>query len=326
MIDQKYTNHNKKINLTIAIPTYNRDSLLKENLNKLLPQLYSVEGVELLIIDNASTDSTFEVCNKASDEGYLTYIKLNKNLGMAFSQYECFSRARGDYIWILADDDMIEENGINIILESISSKYDIYSFNYKAINESISSSIGPNESKKFEQGYQLINLRSVGHMSAFVFRTEVANNKMKELLKIFPLSYFNSTRGIFGCISLSISQTTNLPLYYEAKVLFSSIDQKNLDYNGLMLLCLTAFTHFNIIRKMNIIGDEIYKYQYDLISMRILRSYIRWYPTLSFKEMLYVDHLLIPFFSDNFTKKLVFRIVRIKLVKYFLDKIFKIIL
>ena len=117
---------------------------------------------------------------------------------MSASQYECFNRSNGDYVCIFSDDDFIEPNGIELIISNISSKYNLYAFNYKSVSP-YDVAIGPIESRKFNYGYELMNFHSVGHMSGLVYKRSSVLKEVDNLLSIFPLKYFNHTRGIFGC-------------------------------------------------------------------------------------------------------------------------------
>ena len=54
--------HSQKL-LTIAIPTYNRCDLLEKTLRNVFSQEW-IEKVEVLVVDNASTDNTSEMIKK----------------------------------------------------------------------------------------------------------------------------------------------------------------------------------------------------------------------------------------------------------------------
>ena len=57
-------NHKNDIQLTIAIPTFNRANYLNKSLECIVSQLNAFSNVELIVIDNASTDETYKVCQK----------------------------------------------------------------------------------------------------------------------------------------------------------------------------------------------------------------------------------------------------------------------
>ena len=70
--------------LTVAIPTWNRASYLALNLSQLRKEaaLHGLAGVELLVSDNASSDATAEVVERARREGLaITSIRNPENIG-----------------------------------------------------------------------------------------------------------------------------------------------------------------------------------------------------------------------------------------------------
>lgn len=103
--------------LTIAIPTYNRKKELFRCLNSILEQFLENE-VEIVVSDNASTDSTQEmmreICHKYS---YIKYFRNSKNVGPDANFLQCFKRASGDYILILGDDDILLPGVVKDILQ-----------------------------------------------------------------------------------------------------------------------------------------------------------------------------------------------------------------
>lgn len=101
----------QNILLTIGIPTYNRAELLKICLAQLVPQLNDINGeVEISIYDNASPDHTEEVA-RTFLANYLpvTYSRNFKNIGSDRNIAQCFNKARGKYVLILGDDDILVE-------------------------------------------------------------------------------------------------------------------------------------------------------------------------------------------------------------------------
>lgn len=105
------------IKLSIAIPTFNRSVLLQENLSVLLPQL--TPDTELLVIDNCSTDSTEEYLRNF--KSCLRYIKNSSNIGADANMMACLTEARGEYIWLLCDDDIPATNAVPLILSILNS-------------------------------------------------------------------------------------------------------------------------------------------------------------------------------------------------------------
>ncbi len=104
--------------LTIAIPTFNRAAYLNINLIHLCPQLFGHEGdVELLISNNDSQDETEEIVKQHIDQGcHITYIRNQTNIGSDRNIAQCFQRARGRYVHILGDDDLLLDGAVDKIL------------------------------------------------------------------------------------------------------------------------------------------------------------------------------------------------------------------
>lgn len=91
--------------VTIAIPTFNRAALVEKCVHNALAQTYP--NFEVLVSDNASTDSTQEVLG-GIDDPRLCVIRQDTNLGLMPNWNACLAQARGEYIVFLPDDDRIE--------------------------------------------------------------------------------------------------------------------------------------------------------------------------------------------------------------------------
>ncbi len=111
--------HEKPL-LTIAIPTYNRSSCLKQLLDVLAPQLSGESRVELLISDNSSPDDTPAVVETFRDKGLAVVYKRNEsNIGADANFLQCYNMARGEYVWIFGDDDVIIPGGLSEVLRQL---------------------------------------------------------------------------------------------------------------------------------------------------------------------------------------------------------------
>jgi glycosyltransferase involved in cell wall biosynthesis len=90
--------------VTIAIPTLNRASWLKECVFSALSQTY--RNIEVIVSDNASTDETQEVL-KAILDPRLHVVRQKSNVGLLPNWNACLAEARGEYFVIVSDDDRI---------------------------------------------------------------------------------------------------------------------------------------------------------------------------------------------------------------------------
>lgn len=107
---------------TISIPTYNRaDGYLRETLQSAVAQRY--QDMEILVSDNCSTDHTAEVVASFSDPR-LRYVKHEKNLGHEGNFNFCIEGARGAYVLVLHDDDLIDPDFIETCARHMSGRTD----------------------------------------------------------------------------------------------------------------------------------------------------------------------------------------------------------
>ncbi len=99
--------------LSICVPTYNRLSYLRELMAGLLPQVEAeARGtVELCVSDNASTDGTAAYLKTLSCPS-LRFWSNAENVGGDRNFLVLIREARGDYVWLVGDDDIIPEGSV----------------------------------------------------------------------------------------------------------------------------------------------------------------------------------------------------------------------
>ena len=87
---------------TIAIPVYNREELVRGAIESALA--HPQQNIEILVIDNCSTDNTYEVA-KSYDDPRLSVYRNDRNLGLFGNFNRCLDLATGKYVCILCSDD-----------------------------------------------------------------------------------------------------------------------------------------------------------------------------------------------------------------------------
>ena len=97
--------------VSVIIPTYNRGPLIGRAIASVLNQTY--KDIEVLVIDDASTDYTETVVDSIKDER-LHYYKLEKNGGACRARNVGISKAQGEYIAFLDSDDEWMSNKIEL--------------------------------------------------------------------------------------------------------------------------------------------------------------------------------------------------------------------
>jgi abequosyltransferase len=119
-----------QLNLSICMPTYNFGKYIGETLASILPQMPS--GVELIIVDGASTDNTEAVVRAYKDRypDQITYHRLAARGGIDKDIAFSVSLAKGEYVWLFSSDDVMREGAIQKVLQAIQSHLDVYLCQY----------------------------------------------------------------------------------------------------------------------------------------------------------------------------------------------------
>ena len=105
----------KSIVLSICIPTYNRVRYLKELLPSILDQA-DAEGVEVVVSDNASTDDTAEYL-RTIKHPRLRWWTNDVNIGGDRNFLKCVAEARGAYVWLFGDDDIMPAGAVGRVFD-----------------------------------------------------------------------------------------------------------------------------------------------------------------------------------------------------------------
>jgi abequosyltransferase len=110
----------KNNTLAISIPTYNRASILKENISLMLEEIKTF-SIPIYISDDSTNNET-QLIVKELLEIYpnITYYKNNPSLGHDKNCIKTLSIPRENYTWYLGDSVIIKKGGIERILSHIS--------------------------------------------------------------------------------------------------------------------------------------------------------------------------------------------------------------
>jgi glycosyltransferase involved in cell wall biosynthesis len=106
--------------LSLCVTTYNRAKWLKHTLPQLLELVRTYRDVvEVVVCDNASTDDSEPVLKSLNARGEFTYFRNAANVGMLGNLGVTARHARGKYIWLLGDDDILIPGVIEDVLSGI---------------------------------------------------------------------------------------------------------------------------------------------------------------------------------------------------------------
>jgi glycosyltransferase involved in cell wall biosynthesis len=101
--------------ISVIIPCYNYGHLIAETIDSVLHQSYT--DVEIIVIDDGSTDNTSEVLNEYADKYKQVKYYKYENAGLGTARNRGLGKATGQYIQFLDADDLIEPGKFELQLK-----------------------------------------------------------------------------------------------------------------------------------------------------------------------------------------------------------------
>jgi glycosyltransferase involved in cell wall biosynthesis len=96
----------KKPRVSIGLPVFNGEKYVGQAIDSILAQTF--QDFELIISDNASTDSTQKICKAyAKKDRRIRYCRNKRNLGVVYNFNRVFELAEGEYFKWAAYDDIV---------------------------------------------------------------------------------------------------------------------------------------------------------------------------------------------------------------------------
>ena len=91
--------------VSVIVPIYNAEKYLRQCLDSVLNQ--SLEDIEIILIDDGSTDGCAEICKEYISDSRVVYYR-KENEGLAAARADGISRASGEYLGFVDSDDYIK--------------------------------------------------------------------------------------------------------------------------------------------------------------------------------------------------------------------------
>jgi glycosyltransferase involved in cell wall biosynthesis len=109
--------------LSMCITTYNRAAWLDVNLKQITKFVSPyTDVVEIVVCDNASSDNTEMIAAQYREFPGFRYFRNPVNVGMLGNLRQTVHHARGRFVWILGDDDIVRAAALEKVLTAILDK------------------------------------------------------------------------------------------------------------------------------------------------------------------------------------------------------------
>ena len=104
--------------ISVIIPTYNAEKTIERAVDSVLRNRNDETPIEIIIIDDGSTDTTPVICDRLSQDAGIHVIHT-ENFGMVAARNAGLKIAKGEYIGFVDSDDWIEPDMYQILLKTM---------------------------------------------------------------------------------------------------------------------------------------------------------------------------------------------------------------
>ncbi|WP_338767955.1 glycosyltransferase [Bernardetia sp. ABR2-2B] len=132
--------------ISVIIPAYNCESFIKETLESVFNQSIGIENVEVIVVNDGSTDSTLTILKEYEQQNQIILIDT-PNRGVSAARETGRKLAKGEYIQYLDSDDLLTSQKIEIQYKALEeNKADVAYGDWQKFSEKISDQ---NKEKKY---------------------------------------------------------------------------------------------------------------------------------------------------------------------------------
>lgn len=100
--------------ISVIIPAYNHEKYIQETINSIINQTY--QNIELIIIDDGSKDATWQKIQEMKDKCEQRFSRVifqtKENEGTCKTLNQLLSLAQGEYVYLIASDDLAKAQAI----------------------------------------------------------------------------------------------------------------------------------------------------------------------------------------------------------------------
>lgn len=170
-----------KILVSVLIPVYNAEKYLEKCIKSVTNQ--SLKNMEIIIINDGSTDKTLEILEKLKRNDSRINIITQENKGVSIARNNALKHVKGEYILWLDSDDWIEKGLEEVYIKAKQEEADIVVLDYWREEEN---KIFYNEDKINENNIKYINSIFCGKSTVYLWNKLIKTSLYKENKIEFP--------------------------------------------------------------------------------------------------------------------------------------------
>lgn len=140
--------------VSVIIPAYNHERYVQETVRSIMEQTY--RNIELIIIDDGSTDGTFNKITELEAECRKRFtnvvMKTQANVGICETLNRLISLTSGEFLYLIASDDVAEPNAIECLIQCFESDDVVLAVGDNSIIDSDSRITGWGKQREYDTG------------------------------------------------------------------------------------------------------------------------------------------------------------------------------
>lgn len=158
--------------LSICIATFKRGQYIGETLESIVSQV--TPDIELVVLDGASPDETQPVMTAFVARHPATrYFRESHNSGLDQDYDKAVGMARGRYVWLMTDDDLLVPEAVSHVLGALADEPELLLVNAEIWNANFSklldrSLLRFSEDRKYDDGDQAKLFSETGRLTSFI--------------------------------------------------------------------------------------------------------------------------------------------------------------
>lgn len=221
--------------VTVVIPVYNTEKFVEECVNSLIIQKMDFSKIEILLINDGSSDNSAKICEKLADKYKNIFYVYKENSGVSDTRNVGINMARGKYIMLLDSDDYLGKNTIKNLVSFFDKHYnevDLVTYPIYWDRNGKISLHNRYSKKKYDKGTGIYFLDEYPYLNQstvnIIFKNEFENNllydtsmKLSEdqnfntslLMRKNKIGFVKSGEYFYRRHGSGVSQTRNNPYY-----------------------------------------------------------------------------------------------------------------
>lgn len=191
--------------LSIIVPVYNVEKYLERCVNSLLDQDLPRDEYEIILINDGSTDNSYEIAKRLAGEHNNIVLLTQDNQGQSVARNRGIGVARGKYIMFVDSDDYVQDNVLAKLI-SIATNYQLEICIYQCLAKWTDGSLHDDMRQSFKtgivvcgeqlllQGYEVSSIWNCLYLKSLIldnnvkFVPDILHEDVEFNMRIYPLA------------------------------------------------------------------------------------------------------------------------------------------